>query len=428
MRIRMIGSVFVAVLAVVASSCTVNPVTGKSELDLLGEARELELGRELYPKYTQVSLGEVDDQALQAYVQSVGISLARVSHRPKLPYEYNAVNDPDVNAYALPGGKISITRGLLARMDSEDELAAVLGHETGHVTARHSAAQYSRQVLAQLLLTGAAVYMEAKDVEHRELYLFGGMIGGSLLMARYSRDQERQADDLGFQYLIEAGYNPDGMTGVMEALLAAHEREPNLLERMFASHPLTTERLETARELVARQSQEVRNRPEHRRRYLDRSAQMRAARPAYDRVAAARRMLADDQLGTALRELRQAVDELPNDGVPRAFLATAEAEAKRGGAAMRSAARGANDARKVYFAQTVAGQVFFDNRRWAEALSFLNRALEILPEQAEAEMMRGRTLENMGREGEAAESYNRVQQLVPGTDLAREADRRARAL
>ena len=155
----------VAVLLVAASlvgSCTVNPVTGRSELDLMGEAQEMALGRQLYPRYTQASLGEVPDPALEAYLGRIGTALARVGHRPRLEWRFNAVNDPEINAYALPGGKISITRGLLARLGSEDELAAVLGHETGHVTARHAARQYSRALLVQLLLVGSAVYMEAR--------------------------------------------------------------------------------------------------------------------------------------------------------------------------------------------------------------------------------------------------------------------------
>jgi len=125
--------------AMLISGCTVNPVTGRTELDLMGEAQEINLGKSLYPRYTQQSLGEVPDPALESYVDTVGLKLARVSQRPQLPWAYDAVNDPEVNAYALPGGKVSITRGLLARLDNEDELAAVLGHETGHVNARHAA-------------------------------------------------------------------------------------------------------------------------------------------------------------------------------------------------------------------------------------------------------------------------------------------------
>jgi len=138
--VRRIMSALVLACAFVLATdgCTVNPVTGKSQLDLMGEAQELELGKSLYPRYTESSLGKVQEPQLQSYVDRVGLRLAAVSHRPNLPWEYNAVNDPVVNAYALPGGKISITRGLLARMDSEDELAGVLGHETGHVTARCS--------------------------------------------------------------------------------------------------------------------------------------------------------------------------------------------------------------------------------------------------------------------------------------------------
>ncbi|HHQ47354.1 MAG TPA: peptidase M48 Ste24p, partial [Acidobacteria bacterium] len=175
---RIVPTAALACAVVLATAgCTVNPVTGKSQLDLMGEAHELQLGKSLYPRYTESSLGKVQEPQLQTYVDRVGLRLASVSHRPNLPWEYNAVNDPAVNAYALPGGKISITRGLLSRMDNEDELAGVLGHETGHVTARHAAVAYTRNMLTQLALIGGMAYMEVKDTKNRNLYAFGGMLG-----------------------------------------------------------------------------------------------------------------------------------------------------------------------------------------------------------------------------------------------------------
>lgn len=123
--------VWLAVLLLGVSGCATNPVTGKAELDLLGEEQELALGAQLYQPFIQDSLGPIEDAPLSQLVEKVGTQVAAVSHRPRLPFQFTAVNDPAVNAFALPGGKICITRGLLVRLESEDGLAAVLGHEVG---------------------------------------------------------------------------------------------------------------------------------------------------------------------------------------------------------------------------------------------------------------------------------------------------------
>src|SRR5512139_888933 len=154
------GRLLAAGAAVSLAACAVNPVTRRSELSLMSESQEVQMGAESYPLYTQMSDGLFQDEALQAYVQSVGERLARGSHRPDLDYRFNVVNSSEINAYALPGGKISITRGLLSKMKNEAELAAVLGHEIGHVTARHAAAGYTRQVLAGVVTGLGAVVLQ----------------------------------------------------------------------------------------------------------------------------------------------------------------------------------------------------------------------------------------------------------------------------
>ncbi len=420
--------VLVFVLLVAVAGCTVNPVTGKSQLDLMGEAQELELGKSLYPRYTQSSLGTVQEPQLQGYVDRVGLRLAAVSHRPNLPWEYNAVNDPAVNAYALPGGKISITRGLLARMDSEDELAGVLGHETGHVTARHAAVAYTRSLLTQLALVGGMAYMEVNDTKNRNLYAFGGMLGAQLMLAHYSRAQESQADELGYQYMVRAGYNPEGMAGLMEVLQSEQKREPNFVERMFASHPMTADRLAKARQEIAAAPAEVRNRPFRTRSFLDHTHRVRESRPAYDRLAKARRLLGKDEASKALPLLRQSVGEWPDDGLLRAFLAGAESGVRDRRRALRDAARAARDARGIWVVQSLAARLFLDASKYREALTYVEAADRILPDVADVELMRGRALEGLGRSEEAARSYKKVQRMAPDSEAATEASKRLRRL
>ncbi len=415
-----------AIGAIVA--CTVNPVTGQNQLDLMGEGQEIQLGASMYPMYTAQSLGEIEDRALQSYVDGVGRTLAAVGHRPQLQWQFNAVNEPAINAYALPGGKISVTRGLLSRMQSEDELAAVLGHETGHVTARHSAQQYTRQMLAQLALTAGAIYMEVEEVENRQLYLLGGMFGAQLAMAHYSREQERQSDDLGITYMVAAGYNPRGMVDLHQILAAGHQREPGLLDRMFASHPMTSERIATARAAVEAQPAEVTARPLKKRDFTQRTADVRAAKPAYDRLAEGRAALGQNKAEQARRLFQQSTDERRGDGLLRIHLAIALYELEKPQLAIQQATEAVKATSGNFMVQHFGGQIFLGRKRWDLALAAYDRAEKILPGQVSVAYFRARSLEGLGRTREAVELYRRIRQGAQGSEWATAADARLRGL
>ena len=232
--------------ALALGSCAINPVTGERELALISEEQEISLGREA-AQQTQATIGLVPDEELQSYVSSIGEELARTSERQALPWEFQVVDESVPNAFALPGGFIFVTRGLLNLMNSEAELAAVLGHEIGHVTARHSVVQMSRAQLAQLGLALGTVLSP-------ELQRFGDVAGAglSLLFLKYGRDDERQADELGFRYMLDANYDPREMEDVFGALLAAGDQAGrSAVPSWLASHPSEPERIAAARERVA---------------------------------------------------------------------------------------------------------------------------------------------------------------------------------
>ena len=229
-----------------AAGCAINPVTGERELALISEEQEIAMGAEAAAQVRQ-SIGLVDDSALQQYVSRVGLALAEDSERPDLPWAFAVVDDPMPNAFALPGGYIFVTRGLINLMTSEAELAAVLGHEIGHVTARHSVQQVSRAQIAQLGIGLGAVLSP-------EIAQFGDLLGSGLqlLFLRYGRDAERQADELGFDYALDEGYAPGEAADVFRALLQSSEmagRSP--LPSWLASHPSEPERIAAVEERVA---------------------------------------------------------------------------------------------------------------------------------------------------------------------------------
>jgi len=198
--------------ATLLGACAVNPVTGKSELSLISESQEIQMGLEGAQSVVN-TIGLYPDASLQAYVDRLGQSMALTSERPQLPWSFAVVNDATVNAFALPGGSIFVTRGILTYFNSEAELMSVLGHEIGHVTAKHSVSQISKAQIAQLGLGLGMVLTPNLDVVHQ--------VAGSglqVLFLKFGRDDEAQSDDLGFRYMVEAGYDPREATDMFEML------------------------------------------------------------------------------------------------------------------------------------------------------------------------------------------------------------------
>ncbi len=241
-----------AVLGTAVSACAVNPVTGRREVVLISESQEVAMGREA-AQDVETSIGLVPDASLQEYLQRLGVRLAADSERPDLPWHFRVVDDPTPNAFALPGGFIYITRGLLTVMNAEAELATVLGHEIGHVTARHSVQMISRAQLAQL---GVGIGM----ILLPELRQFGDLAGAGmqLLFLRYGRDAEHQADDLGFRYALEGGYDVRAMANVFVALARMSQLEnQSPLPAWLSTHPYPEERIQRTQARVAAVEQDL---------------------------------------------------------------------------------------------------------------------------------------------------------------------------
>ena len=236
-----------AVVLLFLQACATNPVTGKSEL-ALSESWEASVG----PKYHEQIMTQYtvyDDPELQAYVNDIGQRLVQTSQRPDLPFTFTLLDSPQVNAFAIPGGYVYVTRGIMAYMNKEAHLAGVIGHEIGHVTARHGAQRAAQQQLAGV---GAAVV--AIGTGSSELAQASQMLGGAL-MSGYGRNQELQSDGLGAEYIAKNNYNVDDMIGVIgilknQELFAAEQaradgKQPQAYHGVFASHPQNDQRLQT---------------------------------------------------------------------------------------------------------------------------------------------------------------------------------------
>lgn len=303
MRIKhlVIGCLILALPII--SGCTVNPVTGESQLTIMSPAQEVAVGEQQYQPSLQSQGGVyVVDEKLNRYVNSVGQKLAAKSDRPDLPYEFVVLNNDTPNAWALPGGKIAINRGLLYLLEDEAQLAAVLAHEIVHAAARHGAAQHTQSVL--LGVSGQLLTVVGDAYGYGDLTGQGVALGSSLLSARYSQSQELQSDSYGMDYMARAGYEPLGAVELQQAFVKLSEgRQSNPLAAFFQSHPPSQSRVKAnlakARELPSG----VRNREAYQRA----TRQIRQDKHAYDVHQQALALASEKKYSEATAKTKQAI-------------------------------------------------------------------------------------------------------------------------
>ncbi len=277
--LRLYKTFLLVVFALIMVSCGVNPVTGKREVQFISTAQEIQMGKQNYMPARQSQGGDyVVDKSITAYVQQVNNRLAAVSDR-QLPYEIEIINSSIPNAWAMPGGKMAINRGLLTELQSEAELAAVLGHEIVHAAARHSAQSMERGLFLQGALI--ATQIGTQGSEYGNLLSGGAAVGAQLINTKYGREAELESDHYGMEYMVKAGYNPQAAVDLQKTFVRLSEgRQTNWLEGLFSTHPPSTERViknqETARRLGGQ------NLEYGRERYKRAIATLIKDKPAYD--------------------------------------------------------------------------------------------------------------------------------------------------
>ena len=237
--------------AIALGACSTNPATGEQSFTaFMSPADEKRLGAEQHPKILEEFGGAYEDPELGAYVASLGARMAATSERPDLNFTFTILDSPVVNAFALPGGYVYVSRGLIALANNEAELAGVLGHEIGHVTARHSAERYSRSVLVNLgagILGAVSGQRAVADI---------ASLGGGLYLRSYSRENEFEADSLGLRYMTAAGYEPSAVASFLASLGAQTELEARLRGsdadpdafNLLSTHPRTVDRVREAQQ------------------------------------------------------------------------------------------------------------------------------------------------------------------------------------
>jgi beta-barrel assembly-enhancing protease len=326
--LRMVGHRFIAhmrptfvavplLLLCTLAGCGVNPVTGKKEIQFISEAQEIKLGEQNYAPAGQSEGGELNVMPdLSAYMNEVGQKLASVADR-KLPYEFVVLNNSVPNAWALPGGKIAVNRGLLTELKNESELAAVIGHEIVHAAARHGAKAQERGTLLQAGLAAAQIGAAVGGVDSNVagLVIGGAGVGAQLIQTRYGRDQELESDKYGMKYMKLAGYDATGAITLQETFVRLSEQQgqkaQSWIDGLFASHPPSQERVAqnklTAAELGIGGNVGA-------DRYAARMKPLRDTKPAYDKYDAAVAAMRKKDYAAAKSLASEATQLLPREG------------------------------------------------------------------------------------------------------------------
>ena len=386
------------------SGCAANPVTGRSQLMLMSEQEEIQIDRQNSPFQLSSDYGTIQDHALQGYLAEVGLGLAALSHRPRMPYRFNGVNATYINAYAFPGGTICATRGILLKLNDEGELASLLGHELGHVNARHTARQMSQAMLTQVLVGGAAAVVGSQSNALGDLTAQLGSIGAEALLASYSRDNEREADDLGLRYMAAAGYDPRGVVGLMEMLRNLNQQKPNAVQTLFSTHPMSEERYQDALDAVRtrypRSSGAL-----YRERYMDQTAGVRRIQGAVEAMQNGEKEMARESFDNAADQFQQALGIAPRDYAANLMMAKCRFAQKR----FEEAERHAVAAQQVYPGEAqsylVSGFARLQSRRFDAALRDIEAYDVRLPNDPNTLFRKGYIQEKAGRKDEASDLY-----------------------
>jgi len=404
--------------------CATNPVTGKSQFMLVSEDDEIKLDKQNSLIQFSTDYGPVQDKNLNDYIDRTGKNLAKQTHRPHLPYSFRGVNAVYVNAYAFPGGSIAATRGILLALDNEAELAALLGHELGHVNARHTAQQMSKALLTQTVVGSVSVLAGTQGALYGQLASQIGAIGAGALLASYSRDNEREADGLGMEYMVRSNYSPQGMIGLMEMLQSLSKHKPGAIELMFATHPMGEERYKTVVETVNSKYKSALNRPLYRERYMDNTARLRAQKEAIEEMQNGEKEMGKGNYSQADDHFRIALKHAPNDYAALAYMSTSQLIQKKYAVARQYAEM----AQKVYPQEAQAyhfsGFAKIHLKDFEGAYEDFNIYEGLLPGNPNTVFFKGYSQEKMQHIPEAAKEYRRYLQFVQQGEYATYAYRR----
>jgi predicted Zn-dependent protease len=404
--------------------CATDPVTGRQQFMLVSEDTEIQIDKQYAPIQISADFGEVQDGQLNRYVSEVGNKMATKSHRTHMPYSFRVVNATYVNAYAFPGGTIAATRGIMLELDNEAELASLLGHELGHVNARHSAEQMSKGQLTQAVVGLGSVLAGTQSAALGELAGQLGQISAGALLAKYSRDNEREADALGMQYMVGAGYGSEGFVGLMEMLNSMSKHKSTTVDLLFATHPMSQERFDTAVQTANTKYKSALKGPLYRERYMDHTSRLRAQKGAIQEIQNGEKEMAKKNYDAASNHFRQALKKAPEDYVALCMMSISNLVQKQYAVGRQYAEMAQKAYPKEAQAYHLSGFAKVQLKDFEGAYEEFSAFESLLPGNPNTTFFKGYCQEGMNHIEPAANEYTRYLQVVQEGKYAQHAYRR----
>lgn len=385
--------------------CAMDPVTGKQQLMMMSKAQEVGIDKQHAPFQFSSDYGVTQDRGLNTYIGEVGKKLLPHVHRPDMPYSFQCVNATYINAYAFPGGSIAVTRGILLSLDNEAELAGLLGHELGHINARHSAEQASKNQLSSILVGGLSILASTQGSGLGELTQQLGALGQGMFLSKYSRDNEREADYLGHEYMIKAGHPSPGFVGLMEMLNSLNKAAPSSAQMLFATHPMSSERLSAAVQRDSNQYQNTRSLSLNRDRYMDHTHSVQQKKQAILKMQEGEKYLGKEDFNNAEAAFKSAVHQANEDYAAHVLLSKCLLIQKKSSLALSHA----NTAKSLYAQEPqgyyIGGLANLAEKKHSQAFQDFTQCDRLLPGNPQLTFFKGYSLENMGQRQESATNY-----------------------
>jgi predicted Zn-dependent protease len=404
--------------------CLADPVTGKQQFMLVSEEKEIQIDKQYSPFQFSADYGPTQDQKLNAYIDQIGKKIASITHRPYMPYSFRVVNAIYVNAYAFPGGSIAVTRGILLKIENEAELAALLGNMLGYVNSRHIAEQLSKGMLTQTIVGGMPILPGSQGAVCSYLAVQSGSTGTGAMLKPYSRESLREADALGIEYMVKAGYGPEGYIGLMDMLNKLSKNKPAADAVSLATHPEIDERHQTAVQAAETKYKFAKNRPLYRERYMDHTAKLQSKRGAIEEMQKGAEKMILKKYSAAEDHFRKALKKAPYDYAALVMMSTNQLAQKKYAAGCQYAEM----AKKVYpqeaNAYHLSGFTKIKLKDFKGAYEEFRTYEKLLPGNPETIFFQGYSQEKMEHIPEAAREYQHYLQMVQQGDYAKHAYQR----
>lgn len=387
------------------TGCAIDPVTGNKQLMFMSSEEEIAIDRQQSPFQFSSDYGICQDQELNAYISKVGEKMLPHVHRPDMPYNFHCVNAIYINAYAFPGGSIAATRGILLELENEAELASLLGHELGHVNARHSAEQAAKGTLSGLFIGGLSALAGTQGAGLGNLTQQLGALSQGLFLSKYSRDNEREADALGHGYMTGAGYNSKGFVGLMNMLNSLNKSHGNSTQMLFSTHPMSSERLEAAVYRDTHKYESTWTRSLYRERYMDNISALRQQKTAIKQMQEGEKFLGKEEYDKAESAFKSALKTADMDYTAHLLMAKCLLIRKKYDPALSHASK----AKQLYPQESqgyyISALSALAGKKFARAQSNFERFDRILPGNPQVTFYMGYCLDKTDKKQAAAGRY-----------------------